>query len=199
MRRGLDFLSVPTRELPTRHRSMRAVFDHSWRLLTEEEQGVLLRLSVFQGGFRREAAEQVAEARLAVLSALVTKSFIRRSGDGRYDLHELIRQFAAEHFSERLQEQTATQARHSRYYLTYFGQADGRLRSSAQRETLAELTTEIDNCRSAWDWAVTHGAFALIEQTMRTVWMLYDTRGWLQEGLDVLGRAISALERTHRG
>jgi len=195
--RGLDFLSVSTRDLPTRHRSMRAVFDHSWRLLTEEEQGVLLRLSVFQGGFRREAAEQVAEARLAVLSALVTKSFIRRSGDGRYDLHELIRQFAAEHFSERLQEQTATQARHSRYYLTYFGQADGRLRSSAQRETLAELTTEIDNFRSAWDWAVTHGEFALIEQTMRTVWMLYDTRGWLQEGLDMLGRAVSALERAH--
>jgi tetratricopeptide (TPR) repeat protein len=141
----------------------------------------------------------VAEATLAVLSALVTKSFIRRRGDGRYDLHELIRQFAAQHFSERLHEQTATQARHSRYYLTYFGQADGRLRSAAQRETLAELTTEIDNFRSAWDWAITHGEFALIEQTMRTFWMLYDTRGWLQEGLDVLGRAISALERTHGG
>jgi len=49
---------------------MRAVFDQSWKLLTEEEQGVLLRLSVFQGGFRREAAEQVADATLAVLSTL---------------------------------------------------------------------------------------------------------------------------------
>ncbi|HEU5103702.1 MAG TPA: tetratricopeptide repeat protein, partial [Roseiflexaceae bacterium] len=195
--RGLDFLSVSTRDLPTRHRSMRAVFDHSWRLLTQEEQEVLLRLSVFRGGFRREAAEYVAAATLAVLSALVTKSFIRRSGDGRYDLHELIRQFAAQQFSERLQEQAATQARHSRYYLTYFGQAHGRLQSSAQRETLAELTTEIDNFRSAWEWALTHGEFALIEQTMRTFWMLYDTRGWLQEGLEMLGRTVSALETAH--
>jgi tetratricopeptide (TPR) repeat protein len=162
-------------------------------------EGQLVRLSVFLGGFRREAAEQVADATLAVLSALVTKSFIRHSGDGRYDLHELVRQFAAQRFSERLQEQTATQAHHSRYYLTYFGQADGRLRSSAQRETLAELTIEIDNFRSAWDWAITHGEFALIEQTMRTFWMLYDTRGWLQEGLDMLGRAVSALERAHGG
>ena len=80
----------------------------------------------------------------------------------------------------------------------YFGQADGRLRSSAQRETLAELTIEIDNFRTAWEWAH-HGEFALIEQTMRTFWMLYDTRGWLQEGLDMLGRAISALERAHGG
>ena len=60
----MDFLSVSLRDLPARHRSMRAVFDHSWKLLSEEEQGVLLRLSVFQGGFRREAAEQVAGAKL---------------------------------------------------------------------------------------------------------------------------------------
>ena len=196
--RGLDFLSVSTRDLPARHRSMRAVFDHSWKLLTEGEQEVLLRLSVFQGGFQREAAEQVAEATLSVLSMLVTKSLIRRSGDGRYDLHELIRQFAAEHFSERPEEErTATRARHGSYYLRFASQADGRLRSSAQRETLAELTAEMDNFRSAWDWAVTHGEFALIEQTMRLFVMLYDTRGWLLEGLDILGRTINALETAH--
>src|SRR5512135_1763447 len=182
--RGMDFLSVSARDLPARHRSMRAVFDHSWKLLSEEEQGVLLRLSVFQGGFRREAAEVVAEATLSVLSTLVTKSLIRRSGAGRYDLHELIRQFAAEQFAERPEEQTATQARHGGYYLTFFSQADGRLRSSAQRETLAELTAEMDNFRSAWDWAVTHGEFTLIEQSMRTFFMLYDGRGWFQEGID---------------
>ncbi len=195
--RGLDFLSVSTRDLPARHRSMRAVFDQSWKLLSEEEQTVLLRLSVFRGGFRREAAEQVAGATLSVLSTLVTKSLIRRSGAGRYDLHELIEQFAAEQFAEHPDEQTATQTRHGRYYLTSFSQADGRLRSSAQREALEELTAEMDNFRAAWDWAVTHGEFALIEQTMRTFFRLYDTRGWFQEGLDTLDRAVNALEGAH--
>jgi predicted ATPase/transcriptional regulator with XRE-family HTH domain len=196
--RGLDFLSVSTRDLPARHRSMRAVFDHSWRLLTAEEQTALLRLSLFQGGFRREAAEQVAGATLAVLSTLVTKSLIRHSGDGRYDLHELIRQFAAEHFSDRApEEQAATRSRHGRYYLTSFSQADSRLRSAAQRETLAELTVEMDNFRSAWDWAVAQGEFALIEQVMRVCATLYDIRGWLLEGLDTLGRACHALEMAH--
>jgi len=195
--RGLGFLSMSARDVPARHRSMRTVFDHSWKLLTEEEQRVLLRLSAFRGGFQREAAEQVAEATLAVLSNLVTKSLVRRGGTGRYGLHELIRQFAAEQFAERPDEQTATQARHSSYYLTYFGQADGRLRSSAQRETLAELTTEMYNFRSAWDWAVTHGEFALIEQTMRTFWMLYDTRGWYPQGFDTLRGAVEALEAAH--
>jgi len=194
---GLDFLNAQMRDLPERHRSMRAVFDRSWKLLTEEEQGVLLRLSAFRGGFRREAAEHVAETALSVLSTLVTKSLIRRSGAGRFDLHELIRQFAAEKLAERPGEQTATRAHHGNYYLTYFSQADGRLRNSAQREALEELDAEMDNFRAAWDWAVVHGEFALIEQALRTFFMLYDTFGWFQEGLDMLGRAVDALEMAH--
>ena len=195
---GLDFLSASTRDLPARHRSMRAVFDHSWRLLTTEEQAVLLRLSVFQGGFQREAAEAVAEATLTVLSSLVTKSLIRRGSDGRYDLHELIRQFAAEHFTERPAEQAAAQACHARYYLMFFSQADERLRGPMQRETLAELTAELENFQAAWGWASTQGEFILIEQTMRTFAMLYDTRGWFQEGLDFLEPAAVALEAANR-
>ncbi len=192
--RGLDFLSPAVRDLPARHRSLRAVFNHSWKLMTNEEQEVLARLSVFRGGFRREAAEAVAGATLPMLSTLVTKSLIRRSSTGRYDLHELILQFTAERLAERPEEQSATQACHGKYYLTYFSQADGRLRSSRQRETLAELTAEMDNFRSAWDWAAELGEFALIEQTLRTLGLFYHTRGWWPEGLDVLGRAITALE-----
>jgi predicted ATPase/transcriptional regulator with XRE-family HTH domain len=195
--RGLDFLSVSTRDLPARHRSMRAVFDQSWKLLSEEEQTVLLRLSVFRGGFRREAAEVVAGATLSALSTLMTKSLVRRSGAGRYDLHELIRQFAVGQSDERPDEQAASQARHGLYYLTFFGQADARLRSSAQREVLAELTAEMDNIRAAWDWAIAHGDFTLIEQALRTFAMFYDTGGWFQEGLDTLGRAVNALEASH--
>jgi predicted ATPase/DNA-binding XRE family transcriptional regulator len=192
--RGLDFLNLSARDLPARHRSMRAVFDHSWKLLTEEEQGVLLRLSVFKGGFQREAAEQVGGAKLSALSTLVTKSLVRRSGDYRYDLHELIRQFAAEQFAHHPEESVATHVRHGSYYLTYFGRADARLRSSVQRETLAELTAEIDNFRTAWEWAITNREFALIEQTIRPLAYFYDIRGWLQEGIDTFGQAVTKLE-----
>src|SRR5206468_1151551 len=86
--RNIDFLAASIRDLPERHRSIRAVFDHSWNLLTREERQVLQRLSVFRGGFTREAAEQVAGASLGVLSTLVAKSLVHRTADGRYDLHE---------------------------------------------------------------------------------------------------------------
>jgi tetratricopeptide (TPR) repeat protein len=176
---------------------MRAVFDHSWKLLPEEEKQVLARLSVFRGGFRREAAEQIAGATLSTLSALVAKSLVRRSGENRHDLHELVRQFAAEHLSKNNDEQIAAQNRHSKYYLTSFGRADGRMHSPAQREALAEWTAEMDNIRVAWDWAITQSEFALIEETLRAFAMLYETRGLYREGLDMLGRAIDRLEVAH--
>jgi len=194
---GLDFLSVTTRDLPTRHRSMRAVFDHSWKVLPEEEKQVLARLSVFRGGFRREAAEEIAGTTLSMLSALVAKSLVRRSGENRYDLHELVRQFAAENLSKNNNEKIATQNRHSNYYLTSFGRADGRMHSPAQREALAEWAVEMDNIRVAWNWAVTQSDFGLIEETLRAFAMLYETRGLYQEGLDMLGRAIDRLEVVH--
>lgn len=192
--RGLDFLSGPVRDLPARHHSIRAVFDHSWKLLSEEERGALRKLSAFQGGFSPQAAEIVTGARLPTLSRLVTKSLLRRSSPGRFDLHELVRQFAAEKLAADPEEQAATRAGHGRYFLGYFGQASDRLQSPAQREALAELAAEMDNFRAAWDWAVANGEFTLIEPALRSFVLFIDIHGRYLEGLDMLDRAIAALE-----
>jgi predicted ATPase/DNA-binding XRE family transcriptional regulator len=82
---NLDFLSVSMRDMPERHRSLRATFDHSWKLLSEEERRVLARLSVFRGGFKRNAAQEIAGASLPLLGSLLSKSLISRSESGRYD------------------------------------------------------------------------------------------------------------------
>ena len=55
----------------------------------------------------------------------------------------------------------------------------------------------MDNFRAAWEWAVVHGEYDLIEPCLRTFAMLYDTRGWLQEGIDVLDRATAELETAY--
>src|SRR6266545_3528908 len=91
LEQSLEQLATTMRDVPARHRSMRAVFEHSWRLLSDAEQGVLRRLAVFRGGMEADAAEQVAGATSSLLAALVDKSLLRRNGAGRYDLHELVR------------------------------------------------------------------------------------------------------------
>jgi predicted ATPase len=84
------------RNLPERHRSMCALFEQSWRLLSPLEQGVLMRLSVFRGGWRLEEAAPVTGATLSLLLDLVDKSLVRTDGQNRFDLHDLVRQYAAE-------------------------------------------------------------------------------------------------------
>jgi predicted ATPase len=112
---NIDFLATSMRDVPERHRSLRATFDHSWGLLSDAERSVLCRLAVFHGGFDREAASSIAGANLPLLASLVTKSLVWRTEDGRYDLHEVIRQFARSHLSENTEKYFETRDHHSRY------------------------------------------------------------------------------------
>jgi len=97
---NVNFLTTSSRDTTERHRSLRATFDHSWKLLSSQEQAVLQRLSIFKGGFTREAAEYVAGANLSLLSALVSKSLLHRTEQGQYDLHELVRQYSLEYLKK---------------------------------------------------------------------------------------------------
>ena len=92
---GLDILATTVRNIPARHRSMQAVFDASWQLLTEAERDALMRLSVFRGGWRVAEATAVAKATLFLLRGLVEKSLVRVGKNGRFHIHELTRQYAA--------------------------------------------------------------------------------------------------------
>jgi predicted ATPase/DNA-binding XRE family transcriptional regulator len=192
--RGLDFLSISARDLPVRHRSLRAVFDHSWKLLADDERSILLRLSVFRGGFTREASQQVAGASLQMLSALVTKSLIRRTGTGRYDQHELVRQYAAAHLQES-NEEIAARDLHCRYYTSLLEQTEPRLKSSGQKSAIANLTPDVDNLRSAWTWAVAQRKLSELQKATRCMQWLFDLCGWLPEIAALLKQAEEGLGR----
>src|SRR5690606_10021704 len=93
------FLETGLRDFPARHRSMQAVFDQSWARLSEKGRDVFRRLSVFGGGFRREAAAQIADATLPLLSALVDKSMLHRGANARYSMHPRLRRLYGSHHS----------------------------------------------------------------------------------------------------
>ena len=94
--RSLDFLAAELRDMPERHHSLRAVFETTWQRLSTEERTVFQKLAVFRGGFTREAAERVAGASLTTLTALKHKALIQTQPNGRFVVHELLRQFALE-------------------------------------------------------------------------------------------------------
>jgi predicted ATPase/transcriptional regulator with XRE-family HTH domain len=190
---NLDFLKASARDLPDRHRSLRAALDHSWNLLSTEEKTVFQRLSVFRGGFRREAAQDVAEARLEEITSLLDKSLLKRVGEERYDLHELVRQYAASHLQSAPREDAHTHELHSSYYAAQLEGWGKTIASPRQMETLAEMESEIDNLRSAWSWMVTHAQIANIQKSLRSLWRFHDIRGRFHDGIVLMRQAAMAL------
>src|SRR5262245_38460776 len=94
IRANLDLLASTRRDVPARHRSMRAAFDQSWQLLREEERTLFSRLAVFRGGWTADAADAICAQDkrqkekgknedsyapfFPVLTALVDKSLVRQ-------------------------------------------------------------------------------------------------------------------------
>ena len=111
LEQGLGLLATTMHDVPLRHRSMTATFDHSWRLLSSNERSILRQLSVFRGGFTREAAHEVTGATVADLAGLADASWLRLGEHGRYQIHELTRQYCAEKLETEHERETGESAR----------------------------------------------------------------------------------------
>jgi predicted ATPase/DNA-binding SARP family transcriptional activator len=202
--RSADFLAADWSDAPSRQRSMRAVFQWSWRLLNDAERRVFRRLAVFRGGFTREAAETVVGATLGLLASLVHKSLLRRADGGatqaaRYEIHELLRQFAAHALDAASDERAALEARHAEFYLGFVAEREMRLARNEPREAMLEIRAEIDNVRQAWDWAATCTRIEELNHSAHGLWHFYWLTGLLSEGEQAFGLAAEQIHRPPEG
>ncbi|WP_216324503.1 ATP-binding protein [Deinococcus aestuarii] len=193
LRRSLDFLVDVGGRGPARHASLRAVFEHSWRLLGEREQGVLARLSVFRSPFRREAAAEVAGASLPLLAALMDKSLLLAVPGGRYGRHPLLYDYTAEKLAERPAEQAEVQEAHARYFLRLLAGSEGTLAGPGQRAALRDLEADFENLRAAWDWAAAGGEFTALRGAARVLQVFFARTGRYREGIEFLGQTAAHL------
>ncbi|MBK8901299.1 MAG: hypothetical protein IPM53_08955 [Anaerolineaceae bacterium] len=192
--KSLDFLTVSLRHMPSRHRSLRAVFDYSWDLLTQVEQQILLRLSVFQGGFTREAAAEVAAADLGQLSVLVDRSLVQRTAVGRYNLHNIIRQYAADHLQSDSAIYRETVAQYGRYTLHWLAEQDAVLRGPGQKEGLTAVAEELANVRAAWSWGTAQHCYTGLRRAAFALFYFYELRGLIHDGEALFRQTAEALQ-----
>jgi predicted ATPase/DNA-binding NarL/FixJ family response regulator len=162
---NLDIFSTTARNVEERHRSIRAAFDHTWKLMADDERLTFAQLSVFRGGFDREAAQQVAGATLLHLVALVEKSLINKQTADRWDMHELLRQYGEEKLASMGISENVNAA-HSRYYADYMHQCELALKGSAQLDILPVIERDFDNTRVAWYWALKTQSHEIIHSMM---------------------------------
>lgn len=191
--RDLGMLATSLQDVPERQRSLMAAFDYSWNLLSDEERSVFRKLSVFRGGFRREAAQRVAGASLSLLSALMHKSLLRRNATGWYEVLEVLRQYTEEKLRQVPQEWDRTHNRHCEYYAEFLHQREEHLKGEKQQDALKEIGKEIDNVRSGWQWAVAHRDEKAISKFLESLCVFYERQSWFQEAEDVLGKTVERL------
>lgn len=199
--KNIAFLETNLRNVPERHRSMRAVFNQAWQQLSPAEQDVFRRLAVFRGGFLAKAAQRVAGASLAILSALVDKSLLRwesgggrQDGHGRYQIHELLRQFASGQLAAAPDDAAQTLAQHSAYYCAFLQRRADALIGPGQVKAVREITAELENVRTAWAHAVQQADIAAIGQAYYPLQTFLDYQGRFREAETMLATAVTRLQ-----
>jgi predicted ATPase len=189
-----DLLATTAHDVPERHRSVRAVLEHSWRLLSQRQRTVLAALSVFAGGFRLDAATSVCGASLGDLAALVDASLLSSSPDGRYRLHPLVSAFAAERLHEDPDEEATRRSRHGAYVFRLFEQLDDdRPSGTSGPVERRRLDAELDNLRAAWRWAAEEAPHHL-QRSLAIMWRYFITQPRCAEGLAMASDALTRIE-----
>ncbi len=198
-------LTGGSRTVLPRHQALRALIDWSYNLLSEEERTMLLRLSVFSGGWTLEAAEAILPDLpgsmdiIGLLAQLVDKSLaLAEQGkdcENRYRLLETIRQYAGEKLVEAGGSEPVRD-RHMAYFARLANQAEPHLRSREQIQWLDRLEAELDNIRSALEWSRDHHVEDGLRMAADLFWF-WHIRGFSSEGLEWVEKLV-AREREQR-
>lgn len=191
--RDLDVLRGLGDEMPSRHVSLRAVFESSWSLLGENERESARRLAVFHGGCTRDTAAAVADVPLGTLLALTNRSMLYRDDRTRFKGHAMVGRFAREKLSERPDTLRKLTRRHAAYFLALAEDADRRLDTQEQAAALASLDAESGNLTAALRRAVGEGRGDVALALTAALGRWWRWRGRAREGLAWIAR-VRALD-----
>jgi DNA-binding SARP family transcriptional activator/predicted ATPase len=181
---GGELLETTAPDVEPRHRSIRSVIDWSWELLGASERQALARLSVLRGGFDLDAAAAVAGAGLPLLAGLVDHSLVEAEEDGRYGMHELLRQDAAQRLAADPADEHEVRRRHAAWFSGLLPDPD---RPPA---AAVDLDADVENLRAATDWLVTNADPAELDRHLERLWQQYRRKGWFREAQAVFAAAL---------
>ncbi|MCA9839557.1 MAG: tetratricopeptide repeat protein [Trueperaceae bacterium] len=187
---NIDFLAGASRNTKDRHQSLRATFNYSWQLLSQAEQLALCKLSVFRGGFTREAAAIVADVPVVLLAALLDKSLLRLGPDNRYDRHPLIYLYTQEKLVQLTTVEKSIKAKHANYFLYFLQSMRVKLRGESQKEALEALLYDLDNLKLAWIWTIEQGNATAIEHSLESLTIFLDDSGKFVEAMSLFDEVI---------
>jgi predicted ATPase/DNA-binding SARP family transcriptional activator len=195
IKKNIDFLTTSAPDIDPRHRSLNAVFDNSWKLLSEEERRTLRRLSIFQAAFTTNAAQEICNTTQLLLSVFADKSLLTRRQDDRFEMLSTFHQYASGKLEEVEDELITTKAKFCNYYADFCLLKQPELNSTIQFKALSEMTSEIENIRTAWGWMVDSDRWDLINKAKEPLLVYHIILGNITQGGEFFYSALQKLNK----
>ncbi len=172
------FLEDHHQDSSSKHKSMRAVFQSSWNLLEKTHQEYLLMLSVFRGGFSRQAAQEISKASITDLAVLMDRSLLRKNFKGQFEIHPIVQQFCREIISGQENVWQEIQQKHYLYYSDYLTKRMPKIYSLEPDNTRAEVHDAIANILAAGRYYLEQSISAPEPNIIQDIFSYYLIRGW---------------------
>ncbi len=197
----LDALTAAPAGETRRHDSVRASLDLSWKLLDPVHRQALARLGTFRGGFTRVAAHAVMQAPATTLATLIAHSLVQVAGGGRFVLHPLVAQYAAERLAQDPGQAHQAVVMHAEHYLARLLASAGADGAATAATAWAEIDADFENFRLAWQALVERAEPGLLARCARVLSAFGTARGragaiaqWMAEAMPAT--ATDAAART---
>lgn len=187
---GMDLLETSKADMPERHRSLRAVCAYSVGALDSADAAIFHKLSIFRGGFSRQAAAEVAGANLMTLGRLLDKSLVRLVERNRYDLHQILVQYGFEMLNQQPDEFRKVSQAHAEYYNKRLLEIAPDLGSFRHMELLNDVGADLDNVRQMWHWSIKQRQDDLVAKAADGMMLYFHMSGRFQDGEDEFKLAL---------
>ena len=184
------FLSSTRQDLPVSHRSLQALFDSSFALLSDADQLLLAQLSVFNGSFSATAARLAFRATPESLALLADACLLESAEGGRYAFSGANRFFAAAKLDAKAAQREEALDQHARYFCRLLRERERNLLGYDQAKAVVELRQEFPNIQRAWDRAVEKAWMREIGQGARCIGLHTDMQGLGREWEGRMEKAI---------
>jgi predicted ATPase/DNA-binding SARP family transcriptional activator len=195
VKRDLDFLRTELHDVPDRQRSLRAVFDSSWAKLSKPTRSTIKALSVFRSNFSREAAQAITGMSTKTLLELTNKSWIQSQKNGRYQIHELLRQFAYEILECEPVTFEQIMDRYCMHYARHLSTLLEALKGTSQSKFFSEIELEFENIMTAWAWLVGKKRFeVIVNDILPALFFFTEIRGKSLEFMNLCESLLKELE-----
>ena len=175
------------------HHTLSAVFEMSWVRLTPKEQATLARIAVFKGGFEENTVKEIFGINTHRLTSLLDKSLVRVSFEGRYDLHEIVRQFAEQKLIECGEWESAVEAM-SYYYVAFLKVQAQNFEAGEQSTCMDCIENELENIRVAWIWILLTERYSLLIELIDVLYQYFIVRSRFAQGIEWLQEARLQVE-----